>query len=65
MRYRIRGEGCWQGPVGPEAGPWLALWIEANLQLELARAAGDPFRVELFRGLAVAALVRTLRGRGN
>lgn len=65
MRYRVRGDGGWQGPVGPEAGEWMALWTESELQLARARQVGDRVQIALFEAMARATLYRTLRGRGN
>lgn len=64
-RIRIHHEGGVQGPFGADAGEWMVLWRDAELQVARADSVGDPTRASFFRGLAHAALVRTLRGRGN
>lgn len=65
IRITIHHEGAVQGPFGVDAGEWMVLWREAELQVARADSVGDATRASFCRGLAHAALVRTLRGRGN
>lgn len=64
-RVGIHHEGHQAGPFGERAGPWMANWRQAELQLARARAVDDEHRAMLFGTWSRVALRRTLDGREN